>query len=734
MTSGHVGLTEGLSPEQLDFSDLFLDHPPEGGFLVGCDEDDSSALSALPVVDPDTAYRSSQPSCGQDLSYHRPTSVHLPGPVPDFLEPPSRPCVIPTPSPRIEITPWDNSFSSQILELDLAAKTQGSWRECVSPASSTSSTGWPAESCSPAASPCISPSIEGCGLALSTLDLCTGLQGCFTSHSSPEASPRHSVADETFLVPQHQHPTSSIPRQRSRSASPHGKRTYDQTHFCQGGTPVKQRSQSTSPIPSLHEQQGSYYLHQYQDPVGIQYEAQAPSPSMEVLSSLNSSLPKVFSSTMMHNVYGGTKSKDCVYGEEHDWTVEQKKEDRAGAKVKPESFHLLQAVWPPPHPVNQGRFCSLPMAPSLEWPLVHQSGQYELVIKEQPRSHHRAHYETEGSRGAVRTSKGGHPEVQLHGYQGSASLGLQVFIGTADERLLKPHAFYQVHRITGKTVTTPSMERMINGTKVLEIPLEPKNLMRVVIDCVGILKLRNADIELRNGETDIGRKNTRVRLVFRVLVPHPGGQLVSLQVASDPIECSQRSAQELPTVETQNLDRCSVHGGQQLVITGQNFTSESKVIFSEKTQDGQQIWEVEATLDKDKTQANMLFFEVPPYRDWNIGQPAKVNFYVVNGRKKRSQPQHFTYTPPIVIKAEPRDDCQLNLSGYSENEVPMKSLDRHLGGGTNCQALNVSPALYHPNTVDPRGCLAAPDPLNDHPVCYQSTTGSLTNSSMFCYM
>lgn len=69
---------------------------------------------------------------------------------------------------------------------------------------------------------------------------------------------------------------------------------------------------------------------------------------------------------------------------------------------------------------------------------------------------------------------------QLRGYQGTSPLGLQVFIGTADERLLKPHAFYQVHRITGKTVTTPSLERLINGTKVLEIPLEPKNHMKVV--------------------------------------------------------------------------------------------------------------------------------------------------------------------------------------------------------------------------------------------------------------
>ena len=57
------------------------------------------------------------------------------------------------------------------------------------------------------------------------------------------------------------------------------------------------------------------------------------------------------------------------------------------------------------------------------------------------------------------------------------------------------------------------------------------------IDCAGILKLRNADIELRKGETDIGRKNTRVRLVFRVHIPESSGRIVSLQTASNPIEC-----------------------------------------------------------------------------------------------------------------------------------------------------------------------------------------------------
>lgn len=69
---------------------------------------------------------------------------------------------------------------------------------------------------------------------------------------------------------------------------------------------------------------------------------------------------------------------------------------------------------------------------------------------------------------------------QLHGYRGHDPLKLHIFIGTADERVLKPHAFYQVHRITGKTVNTVSFEKMVHGTKVLEIPLEPKKNMEAM--------------------------------------------------------------------------------------------------------------------------------------------------------------------------------------------------------------------------------------------------------------
>lgn len=74
--------------------------------------------------------------------------------------------------------------------------------------------------------------------------------------------------------------------------------------------------------------------------------------------------------------------------------------------------------------------------------------------------------------------------------------------------------------------------RLLNGMR----PLIFSSLLHS-IDCAGILKLRNSDIELRKGETDIGRKNTRVRVVFRVHIPQPNGKVLSLQAASIPVEC-----------------------------------------------------------------------------------------------------------------------------------------------------------------------------------------------------
>uniref|UniRef100_A0A8C0KWA9 Nuclear factor of activated T cells 2 n=1 Tax=Canis lupus dingo TaxID=286419 RepID=A0A8C0KWA9_CANLU len=444
---------------------------------------------------------------------------------------------------------------------------------CLSPASSGSSASFISDTFSPYTSPCVSPNNGGPD------DLCPQFQNIpahYSPRTSPIMSPRTSLAEDSCLG---RH--SPVPRPASRSSSPGAKRR----HSCAGALAAPlpgaspQRSRSPSPQPrddgapaGYPPAAGSAVLMDAlnslaaDSPCGIPPKMWKTSPDP---SPVSAAPPKA---GLPRHIYPAVEFLGPCEQEE-------------GRSSAPESILLVPPTWPkqlvPAIPI-----CSIPVTaslPPLEWPLSHQSGSYELRIEVQPKPHHRAHYETEGSRGAVKAPTGGHPVVQLHGYMENKPLGLQIFIGTADERILKPHAFYQVHRITGKTVTTTSYEKIVGNTKVLEIPLEPKNNMRATIDCAGILKLRNADIELRKGETDIGRKNTRVRLVFRVHIPESSGRIVSLQTASNPIECSQRSAHELPMVERQDIDSCLVYGGQQMILTGQNFTAESKVVFTEKT-------------------------------------------------------------------------------------------------------------------------------------------------------
>ncbi|KAM7379701.1 hypothetical protein PAMP_005235 [Pampus punctatissimus] len=294
--------------------------------------------------------------------------------------------------------------------------------------------------------------------------------------------------------------------------------------------------------------------------------------------------------------------------------------------------------------------------PPLDWPLPSQFDQYELRIEVQPRPHHRAHYETEGSRGAVKAAPTGHPVVKLCGYTERKPLSLQVFVGTADDRSIRPHPFYQIHRVTGKMVGTASHESVQAGTKLLDIPLNPENNMTALIDCAGILKLRNSDIELRKGETDVGRKNTRVRLVFRTHLPlappvAPLNRVLALQVASLPIECSQRSAQELPVIESVSLTSSSVEGGEELLLSGTNFLPISRVLFMERGTDGKLQWEEEAHVDRDNSNECLLCVRVPAYCDMSISRPVTVSLYVSNGKRKRSSAHCFKYLP-IMFKEE----------------------------------------------------------------------------------
>ncbi|XP_019379610.1 PREDICTED: nuclear factor of activated T-cells, cytoplasmic 1 isoform X1 [Gavialis gangeticus] len=609
-----------------------------------------------------------------------------------YLSPNVRPNGAPAlESPRIEITSYlglhhnNNQFfhDAEVEEAIPNAKRSPStatlnlpnieaYRDpsCLSPASSLSSRSCNSEASSyesnysyPYTSPQTSPWQSPC-VSPKTTDTEEGYQrsmvACTLLNSprhSPSTSPRTSITEENWLS-----------TRNSRPPSPCNKRKYSlngrQTSYSPHHSPTP--SPQNSPRVSVTDDTWLGNTNQYTSSAIV---AAINALTTDSTIDMNDGIPIKSRKTAIDHTPSMTLKTEP--------TGEDPGTISPTADLSPEEFSGFQHIrkgnfcdqylsvpqhtypWVKPKSLTPASYMS-PSLPALDWQLPSHSGPYELRIEVQPKSHHRAHYETEGSRGAVKASAGGHPIVQLHGYLESEPLTLQLFIGTADDRLLRPHAFYQVHRITGKTVSTTSQETILSNTKVLEIPLMQENNMRAIIDCAGILKLRNSDIELRKGETDIGRKNTRVRLVFRVHIPQANGRTLSLQVASNPIECSQRSAQELPLVEKQSTDSFPVIGGKKMILSGHNFLQDSKVIFVEKAPDGHHVWEMEAKTDKEMCKPNSLVVEIPPFRNQRITSPVQVNFYVCNGKRKRSQYQLFTYLPANVpiIKTEPTDDYE----------------------------------------------------------------------------
>ncbi|KAM9025669.1 nuclear factor of activated T-cells, cytoplasmic 1 isoform 2-T2 [Ara ararauna] len=593
-------------------------------------------------------------------------------------------------SPRIEITSYmglhhnnNQFFHDEVEEAIPNAKRSPStatlnlpnieaYRDpsCLSPASSLSSRSCNSEASSyesnysypytspqtsPWQSPCVSPKTTDTEEGYQrSMVACTLLS---SPRHSPSTSPRTSITEENWLG-----------ARNSRPPSPCNKRKYSlngrQTSYSPHHSPTP--SPQNSPRVSVTDETWLGNTNQYTSSAIV---AAINALTTDSTIDMNDGIPIKSRKTAIDHTPSMTLKTEPA-GEDHGTispTADLSPEDFSSFQHIRKGNFCEQYLSVPQHPYQWAKPKSLsptsyisPSLPALDWQLPSHSGPYELRIEVQPKSHHRAHYETEGSRGAVKASAGGHPIVQLHGYLESEPLTLQLFIGTADDRLLRPHAFYQVHRITGKTVSTTSHETILSNTKVLEIPLLPENNMRAIIDCAGILKLRNSDIELRKGETDIGRKNTRVRLVFRVHIPQANGRTLSLQVASNPIECSQRSAQELPLVEKQSTDSFPVIGGKKMILTGHNFLQDSKVIFVEKAPDGHHVWEMEAKTDKEMCKPNSLVVEIPPFRNQRITSPVQVNFYVCNGKRKRSQYQLFTYLPANVpiIKTEPTDDYE----------------------------------------------------------------------------
>ncbi|KAM4592887.1 nuclear factor of activated T-cells 5 isoform 2-T2 [Odontesthes bonariensis] len=266
----------------------------------------------------------------------------------------------------------------------------------------------------------------------------------------------------------------------------------------------------------------------------------------------------------------------------------------------------------------------------------------ELKILVQPETQHRARYLTEGSRGSVKDrTQQSFPTVKLEGV--SEPVVLQVFVGN-DAGRVKPHGFYQACRVTGRN-TTACKEVDIDGTTVIEVSLDPSTNMTLAVDCVGILKLRNADVEARIGVAGSKKKSTRARLVFRVNISRSDGSVLTLQTPSSPILCTQPAG--VPEILKKSLHSCPVRGGEEVFIIGKNFLKDTKVVFHENISD-EKSWKAEAEIDMELFHQNHLIVKVPPYQNQAIASAVCVGIYVVTNAGRSHEVQPFTYTPDPV--------------------------------------------------------------------------------------
>nr|XP_053641930.1 LOW QUALITY PROTEIN: nuclear factor of activated T-cells 5-like [Cherax quadricarinatus] len=330
----------------------------------------------------------------------------------------------------------------------------------------------------------------------------------------------------------------------------------------------------------------------------------------------------------------------------------------------------LLCVDGPPQPCGHSNKILKSSTPHTHLPLNSElspcssDGTMELKLLSQPEEQHRARYQTEGSRGAVKDRAGiGHPTVKLIGY--NKSTVVQVFVGCDSEKI-GPHMFYQVCRVSGKN-STPCKERRLDGTALIEASLNPETDMTMSCDCVGILKERNVDVEHRfKAAVSRGRKkSTKCRLVFRTFVTLSDGTRETLQVVSQPIACTQPPG--VPEICRKSLSKCSVTGGEEMFIFGKNFLKDTLVIFQQNGTKSQPIWEEKVAPDKETLQSIHLIVMVPKYYDQSITEEVTVDVMVSSGGKT-SESHSLTYVP-LVIKKEDRKQIGLEKENRRQTFV-----------------------------------------------------------------
>ena len=175
--------------------------------------------------------------------------------------------------------------------------------------------------------------------------------------------------------------------------------------------------------------------------------------------------------------------------------------------------------------------------------------------------------------------------------------------------------------------------------------MDPDKDCIVVCDCVGILKERHSDIEVKvptNKRLNWKKKTTKCRLVYRVDVELDDGSHEVLQIVTDTISCTQLPG--TPEILKMSMVTCSIEGGEELWIIGKNFLKDTEVIFKED-----RSWCEKVKPIKEFFSNNHLIVTVPPYKDPNCNETIVISLSVKCG-SKASEPRPLTLKPvqPVV--------------------------------------------------------------------------------------
>jgi len=356
----------------------------------------------------------------------------------------------------------------------------------------------------------------------------------------------------------------------------------------------------------------------------------------------------------------------------------------------------------------------------------------------QPETQHRARYSTEGSRGAIKDRSGtGYPTVVVDGYKKETKI--QIFIGNESGKVA-PHMFYQVCKVTGKN-SNPCEESKVDGTDVIELTAKPYNDMRLICDCIGILKERYTDIESRfpkqTSWKNTKKKSTKCRMVFRAIVQNRTGQSETLQVVSDVINCSQLPG--TPEILRMSSNSSPIEGGGELWIIGKNFLKDTQVIFSYSIINKEEpLWVKVVEPFPEFFHQSHLIVRIPAFFDASFYGDTVTSVVIKSGDKLsdpvsftyKAHQVHFTFGPAVPTKT-PDVVSNINASNTDEGTRATKGESVSVIKANHSVCKKSRPTILEPLEGKRVRSVSGPSLVNENAILVSDTSTEKSTLTSF---